>query len=92
MSDEIHLGTAYSKNPTTEVRVTASYFDRTDKWYVHIREHILDGDTGEWFRSARGYAIHAEELDTVISLLQEASKQVTEKYYEQYNKLTESKE
>ena len=83
---EIDLGVAYYKNENTVVKVTASYFDKMSQWYVHIREYGYDGDTNTWFRTPKGYAIKAEELDSVIDLLQKASKELTDKFYEEHNK------
>ena len=67
MVRNIDLGVAYAKNDTTNVKVTASYFDKMDQWYIHIREYILDGDTGDYYRG-KGYAILAEEIDQIIEM------------------------
>lgn len=73
---------AYVKNIDTQVRVSVNNFRNI--WYIHIREYRLDGDTGNWFPTPKGYAMSAEGLDSVIELLQDASQFLTEKFYENH--------
>lgn len=53
------------------IKVTMNEF--RNQVYVHIREYGTDGDTGLLFPTKSGYALLAEELDSVISALQESS-------------------
>jgi len=72
---EIDFGVAYLKGPSeNRVKVTMNEFK--GQIYIHIREYGLDGDTGNLFPTPKGYAILAEELDSVIELLQKASKEL----------------
>jgi len=65
-------GIAYLKEPSNNpVKVTASEF--RGKIYIHIREYIVDGDTGAQYPTKNGYAITGDNLDLVISLLEKAS-------------------
>ena len=70
--DEIDFGIAY-RHPTkgTVIKVTMNEF--RDQIYIHLREYGVDPDTGWVFPTKSGYAIRAEELDSVIELLQKAS-------------------
>ena len=75
---EIDFGIAYIKKNEHRVKITASPFRGTT--YIHIREYGMDGDTGNLFPTKSGYAILAPELDTVINLLQKASKTITKPF------------
>lgn len=65
------FGIAYRKNDDFGVKVTMSEF--RGRVYIHIREYIYDGDEEVWIPTKKGYAIDANEVDSVISLLQKAS-------------------
>jgi hypothetical protein len=41
-------------------------------WYCHIREYMLDGDSGRWFPTKKGISIPAESADLAGALLVEA--------------------
>jgi len=65
------FGIAYRKNNDFGVKVTMSEF--RGRIYIHIREYIYDADEEVWIPTKKGYAIEANEVDSVISLLQQAS-------------------
>lgn len=67
------FGIAYLSREDFGVKVTMSDF--RDRVYIHIREYIYDGDENMWFPTKKGYALNANEVDSVISLLIKASKQ-----------------
>ena len=70
----IDIGVGYTKNNGQTVKVTVNEF--RNSMYVHIREYKMDGDTGFWFPTKSGYAMHAEEIDTIIDLLSDASQKI----------------
>lgn len=71
--DDIDYGVAYIKhNSGNRIKVTMNTFREIT--YIHIREYVLDGDTNKLYPTKSGYAILAEELDSVIELLEQASK------------------
>jgi hypothetical protein len=72
------LGVAFYKNNGNAVKVTVNEF--RDNWYLHIREYIMDGDTGAWYPSKSGYSIPADEVSSLIPLLQKAEKLVTQRH------------
>jgi hypothetical protein len=53
-----------------------------DKVYMHVREYQMDGDTGYWFPTKKGYTFDPEEIDSVIETLKEMS-EVYAKYSRQ---------
>lgn len=59
------------KTNETIVKVTMSEFNNTV--YTHIREYKMDGDTGYLFPTKSGYAFIADEIDSVIEGLLQAS-------------------
>lgn len=61
------------------VKVTMSEF--RGQVYVHIRDYQMDGDTGFWFPTKNGYALIAEETDSIIEALSEASE-----YFAKYSR------
>lgn len=65
------FGIAYRKNDDFGVKVTMSEF--RGRVYIHIREYIYDGDEEVWIPTKKGYAIDANEVDSIINLLQQAS-------------------
>tara|TARA_Y100000034_G_scaffold136800_1_gene215889 strand:+ start:16900 stop:17175 length:276 start_codon:yes stop_codon:yes gene_type:complete len=74
--DNIDFGVAYIKQPSeSRVKITLNTFN--NETYVHIREYQLDGDTGKLYPTKSGYALLAEEVDSVIELLNEASIEYT---------------
>jgi hypothetical protein len=74
----IDFGTAFHKANGNAVKVTINEF--RDNLYLHIREYSMDGDTGQWFPTKSGFSIPADEVDSIIPLLQEASKEVAKRY------------
>ena len=40
----------------------------------------MDGDTGQWFPTKSGYAMAADEVSSLIPLLEEASEIVAKRY------------
>jgi hypothetical protein len=67
-------GVAFYKNNGNAVKVTVNEF--RDNLYLHIREYIMDGDTGVWYPSKSGYSIPADEVSSIIPLLQKAEEDV----------------
>jgi len=76
------LGAAYIKNEN-QIRITTNEFKNII--YVHVREYQMDGDTGNWFPTAKGYSILGNEVDSVIELLQEASDYITQETFYRFN-------
>ena len=74
----IDIGEAYRKPNGNIVKVTLNEF--RDVYYVHIREYSLDGDTGYWFPTKSGYALLADEVSSIIPLLEEAETIISKKY------------
>ena len=60
------------------VKVTINEF--RDKLYLHIREYSMDGDTGQWFPTKTGFSIPADEVSSLLPLLEEASELVAKRY------------
>ena len=75
MNEEIVA--AYIKNGN-KVNVTVNEFRGT--MYVHIREYKMDGDTGFWYPTTKGYALLGNEVDSVIELLSIASENIAQYY------------
>lgn len=74
----IDFGTAFHKPNGNAVKVTINEF--RDKLYLHIREYAMDGDTGCWFPTKSGFSIPADEVSSLIPLLEDASKAVAKRY------------
>ena len=74
----IDYGTAFHKHNSNAVKVTLNEF--RDILYLHIREYAMDGDTGTWFPTKTGFSFHADEVSSLIPLLEEASKDVARRY------------
>ena len=74
----IDIGEAYRKPNGNIVKITLNEF--REVFYVHIREYSLDGDTGYWFPTKSGYAILADEVSSIIPLLEEAESIISKKY------------
>ena len=74
----IEIGEAYRKPNGNIVKVTLNEF--REIFYIHIREYSLDGDTGYWFPTKSGYALLADEVSSIIPLLEEAETLVSQKY------------
>lgn len=74
----IDFGTAFHKPNGNAVKVTLNEF--RGKLYLHIREYMMDGDTGYWFPTKSGYSFDANEVSSLIPLLEDAEAKVAEQY------------
>lgn len=74
----VDFGTAFHKPNGNAVKVTINEF--RDKLYLHIREYAMDGDTGQWFPTKTGFSIPADEVTSLIPLLEEAGELVAQRY------------
>jgi hypothetical protein len=74
----IDFGTAFHKPNGNAVKVTINEF--RDVLYLHIREYAMDGDTGHWFPTKSGFSIPADEVRSLIPLLEDASEAVAQRY------------
>ena len=74
----IDLGTAFYKNNGNGVKVTINEF--RGSIYLHIREYSMDGDTGVWFPTKTGISFVADEVSSLIPLLEEASELIAQQY------------
>jgi len=72
------FGTAYTKANGNEIRVTYNEFRGVA--YVHIREYSMDGDSGNWYPTSKGYALLADETTSVTNLLEEAAEHAAQKH------------
>ena len=74
----IDFGTAFHKPNGNAVKVTVNEF--RDQLYLHIREYAMDGDTGLWYPTKSGYSMPADEVSSLIPLLNAASEQVAKRF------------
>jgi hypothetical protein len=74
----LDFGTAFHKPNGNAVKVTINEF--RDSIYLHIREYTMDGDTGEWFPTKSGFSMPADEVSSLLPLLQEASEVIAKQY------------
>jgi hypothetical protein len=74
----IDFGTAFHKPNGNAVKVTLNEFNSI--LYLHIREYMMDGDTGYWFPTKTGFSMPADEVSSLIPLLEEASEVVAQRY------------
>lgn len=74
----IDFGTAFHKKNGNAVKVTINEF--RDIVYLHIREYAMDGDTGCWYPTKSGFSFPADEVSSLLPLLEEASEAVAQKY------------
>lgn len=72
------FGTAFHKNNGNAVKVTLNEF--RDILYLHIREYAMDGDTGAWYPTKTGFSFPADEVTSLIPLLEDAGELVASKY------------
>jgi|TARA_Y100000389_G_scaffold203800_1_gene253540 hypothetical protein len=72
------FGTAFHKPNGNAVKVTVNEF--REKLYLHIREYTMDGDTGQWFPTKSGFSIPADEVSSLIPLLEDASDLVAKRF------------
>ena len=74
----IDFGTAFHKPNGNAVKVTINEF--REQLYLHIREYTMDGDTGMWYPTKTGFSIPADEVSSLIPLLQEAAELVANRF------------
>ena len=77
---DIDFGAALIKPNGNAVKVTINEFRETI--YLHIREYIMDGDTGYFFPSSTGISIIADEVSSLIPLLEDAEKFMSKRFLE----------
>jgi hypothetical protein len=76
--DDVDFGIAYMKSDYNGIKVTMNSF--RNQTYIHIREYLYDPDEGVWFPTKKGYALTANEVDSVIYLLNKASRRLSADY------------
>ena len=86
----IDFGTAFHKPNGNAVKVTINEF--RDKLYLHIREYSMDGDTGQWYPTKSGFSIPADEVSSLIPLLEDAGEAVAMKYINLFSNLNNIKD
>ena len=59
-------------------QVTVNEF--RENLYLHIREYAMDGDTGQWFPTKSGFALPADEVCSLLPLLEEAAEEVSKRF------------
>ena len=74
----IDFGTAFHKPNGNAVKVTVNEF--RDQLYLHIREYAMDGDTGLWYPTKSGYSMPADEVSSLVPLLEAAGEQVAKRF------------
>ena len=72
------LGVAFYKNNGNAVKVTINTFKESQ--YAHIREYAMDGDTGNWYPTKTGFSFLADEISSLLPLLEKAEKIVAKQY------------
>ena len=74
----IDFGTAFHKPNGNAVKVTVNEF--RDQIYLHIREYTMDGDTGQWYPTKSGYSMPADEVSSLVPLLEAAGEEVAKRF------------
>ncbi len=74
----IDFGTAFHKPNGNAVKVTVNEF--RDQLYLHIREYAMDGDTGQWYPTKSGYSMPADEVSSLVPLLEAAGEEVAKRF------------
>jgi hypothetical protein len=69
--EDIDFGCAFHKPNGNAVKVTLNYF--RGNHYIHIRDYALDGDTGRYYPTKSGFSFFADEVTSLIPLLEEAA-------------------
>jgi hypothetical protein len=72
------FGTAFVKHNGNAVKVTVNEFRGIV--YLHIREYAMDGDTGNWYPTKTGFSFNADEVTSLIPLLEQAALHVSRNY------------
>ena len=75
---ELDFGIAYKNKIGNAIKVTVNEF--RGQIYCHIREYGYDGDDERWYPTKKGIALLAEEVDTVIWLLESVSQELAKPY------------
>ena len=78
----IDFGTAFHKPNGNAVKVTVNEF--RDQIYLHIREYAMDGDTGQWYPTKSGYSMPADEVSSLVPLLEAAGEGSSKKICLEY--------
>jgi len=74
----VDFGTAFHKSNGNAVKVTLNEFREIS--YLHIREYSMDGDTGQWYPTKTGFSFPADEVSSLIPLLEDAADLVAQQY------------
>ena len=77
---EIDLGYVCYLSEDKAIKVTINEFRGQE--YVHIREYMMDGDTGHWFPTKKGLSIRPEHVDMAAHLLDKAGEILAQIYLE----------
>jgi hypothetical protein len=80
METEIDFGIVYIKQTGSMPRVKVKLSEWYGKWYLHIREWNMDGDTGKLFPTSKGIALDPNELDSIIKVLEQVSTHLSKKF------------
>ena len=75
---DIDFGAAIIKRNGNCIKVTVNEFNEVI--YLHIREYAMDGDTGFWFPTKTGISMPANEVSSLIPLLQDAEQFMAKKF------------
>jgi hypothetical protein len=75
---EIDLGFVGYIADGKAIKITINEFRGQE--YIHIREYMLDEDTGNWFPTKKGLAIKPEHVDMAAHLLTKAGEIMTKVY------------
>jgi len=78
MNDDIDFGCAFHKKNGNAVKVTVNTFRGVD--YLHIREYMLDGDTGKWVPTKSGFSMPPDEVSSLLPLLEDVAEYAALKY------------
>lgn len=77
---EIDFGVVYVKETGSQPRIKVILSEWYKKWYLHIREWNMDGDTGKLFPTTKGIALNPDELDAMIETLEKVNIHWTRKW------------
>lgn len=75
---EIDLGFVGYLTEDKAIKITLNEFRGRE--YVHIREYMRDGDTGNWFPTKKGLALRPEHVDMAAHLLDTAGEILAKTY------------
>jgi hypothetical protein len=77
---EVDLGIVGYISDDKAIKITVNEFRGQD--YIHIREYMLDGDTGKWFPTKKGLALRPDNVDMAAHLLEKAGEIVAKRYWD----------